>query len=95
MACENKDLADNLAKAYPGVESVYLNVADAQNSSLHQLIEKADVVVSILPANLHPRIAKCCIEMKRHMVTASYMSNEVREIFSFFLTPVFLEQHYQ
>lgn len=87
MACENKDLADNLAKTYQGVESVYLNVAEAQDTSLHQLIEKADVVVSILPANLHPQIAKSCIALKRHMVTASYMSNEVSKMYhSYYLT---------
>lgn len=38
------------------------------------------MVVSILPANLHPIIAKVCINEGTHMVTASYMSNEVKDL---------------
>lgn len=77
VASDHKDLGDNLANTYPGVESIYLNAVEAHESSLEQLVEKADVVVSILPAHLHPRIAKICIAQKTHMVTASYLSQEV------------------
>ncbi|XP_060529321.1 alpha-aminoadipic semialdehyde synthase, mitochondrial [Cylas formicarius] len=80
VACENTDLGDKLARAYPGVESVYLNVNEASNANLEDLIDRADVVVSILPANFHPRVAKSCINRKTHMITASYMSKEVRDL---------------
>lgn len=43
-------------------------------------MRNSDVVVSILPANLHPIIAKICINEGVHMVTASYMSNEVKDL---------------
>lgn len=43
-------------------------------------MKKADVVVSILPANLHPIVAKACINEGVHMVTASYMSTEVKDL---------------
>ncbi|ERL91618.1 hypothetical protein D910_08948 [Dendroctonus ponderosae] len=80
VASDHKDLGDNLANTYPGVESIYLNAVDANESSLEQLVEKADVVVSILPAHLHPRIAKICIAQKTHMVTASYLSQEIKDL---------------
>lgn len=43
-------------------------------------MRKADVVVSILPANLHHIVAKACINEGIHMVTASYMSTEVKDL---------------
>lgn len=47
-------------------------------SFLQELVKKADVVVSILPAGLHPIVAKACVNEGVHMVTASYMSNEIK-----------------
>lgn len=79
VACENKELGDTLAATYPGVESQYFNAIES-GSSLNELISRADVVVSILPADLHPKIAKLCINQQKHMVTASYMSNEIKNL---------------
>ncbi|CAH0555454.1 unnamed protein product [Brassicogethes aeneus] len=79
VACEQMELGDQLARDFPGVESAYLNASENQ-SSLQDLVKKADVVVSILPANLHPIVAKACIKEGKHMVTASYMSNEVKSL---------------
>ncbi|CAH1102551.1 unnamed protein product [Psylliodes chrysocephalus] len=77
VACEQRDLGDALSNQYPGVESVYLNAAE-NPSCLQELVKKADVVVSILPAGLHPIVAKACVNEGVHMVTASYMSNEIK-----------------
>lgn len=79
VACEKKELADDLAHQFPGVESTYLNAKD-NTESLVELISKADVAVSILPANLHPTVAKACIRTGTHMVTASYMSAEIKNL---------------
>ena len=43
-------------------------------------IQKADIVVSMLPARFHIEVAKNCIELEKHMVTASYVSNEMRKL---------------
>ena len=43
-------------------------------------IQKADIVVSMLPAHLHLEVAKDCIVYKKHMVTASYISNAMQEL---------------
>ena len=43
-------------------------------------IEKADIVVSMLPAHLHIEIAKDCIVYKKNMVTASYISDAMQEL---------------
>lgn len=79
VACEKIELGDQLANSYNGVESIYLNALDNGNG-LQDLINKSDVVVSILPANLHHIVAKACIKGQTHMVTASYMSNEIKNL---------------
>lgn len=40
----------------------------------------ADLVVSMLPARMHPVVAKCCILFEKHMVTASYISPEIKAL---------------
>ncbi len=43
-------------------------------------VKKADVVVSFLPARFHPVIANVCLEHKRNMITASYVSEEMKAL---------------
>lgn len=42
------------------------------------LIEKADIVISLMPPSLHILIAKDCIKYKKNLLTASYIDNEIR-----------------
>ncbi len=42
------------------------------------LIKDADLVVSMLPAHLHPPVAEACVHLGKHFVSASYVSSEVR-----------------
>lgn len=41
-------------------------------------IEKADLVISMLPAKFHPGVARDCIDLKKDLITPSYVSEEVR-----------------
>lgn len=43
-------------------------------------ISKAGLVISMLPARMHPIVARCCIKYGVNMVTASYTSSEMREL---------------
>ena len=43
-------------------------------------IQKADIVISMLPAFMHIEVAKDCILFKKHMVTASYISEEMQNL---------------
>lgn len=50
-----------------------INVAqDAQ--ALGKLVSQHDLVISYVPAPMHPRVAEACIEHRKNMVTASYIS---------------------
>ena len=50
------------------------------SDKLKCLIEEADIVVSLLPATMHPMVAEECISLKTDMVTASYESEEMRHL---------------
>ncbi|XP_020874870.1 alpha-aminoadipic semialdehyde synthase isoform X1 [Arabidopsis lyrata subsp. lyrata] len=56
------------------VEAVQLDVSDSE--SLLKYISQVDVVLSLLPASCHAFVAKTCIELKKHLVTASYVDDE-------------------
>ena len=43
-------------------------------------IENASIVISMLPAHLHIEIAKDCLQFKKHLVTASYISDAMQEL---------------
>ena len=50
------------------------------NEQRKELVKNADVVISMLPAFLHPIIAADCLELNKHLVTASYISNELKAL---------------
>ncbi|KAL0477558.1 alpha-aminoadipic semialdehyde synthase [Acrasis kona] len=47
---------------------------------LQRLIRQHDLVISLVPAPLHPMIAKLCIKESTDMVTASYVSEEMKQL---------------
>jgi saccharopine dehydrogenase-like NADP-dependent oxidoreductase len=57
-------------------QAVAVNLAE--RDSRQQLIEQADVVISMLPAGLHPIVAGDCLELGKHFFTASYESEALR-----------------
>lgn len=55
-------------------QAVSFNIED---ESSNHAIQSADVVVSLLPAHLHPLVARHCIALNKHLLTASYVSQEM------------------
>lgn len=43
-------------------------------------VSEASIVVSMLPASLHINVAHDCIEFNKHLITASYISNELKAL---------------
>lgn len=43
-------------------------------------IEKADLVISMLPARFHTEVVKDCIRFKKNAITPSYVSDEMKEM---------------
>jgi saccharopine dehydrogenase-like NADP-dependent oxidoreductase len=68
--------AEALAQPHPNVTPRVVNSND--ESLVEALIAESDLAVSLLPAVMHPGIAKKCIKLGKHMVTASYISPAMR-----------------
>jgi saccharopine dehydrogenase-like NADP-dependent oxidoreductase len=63
---------------HPNATAMALDIFD-QNQRV-ALIQKVDIVISMLPAYLHIEVAKDCITYKKNMVTASYISDAMQEL---------------
>lgn len=51
-----------------------------KHDDLSKMVEQSDLVVSLLPYSLHPLIAKMCINGKTNMLTASYLTSELKQL---------------
>ncbi|RZF48102.1 hypothetical protein LSTR_LSTR002168 [Laodelphax striatellus] len=68
---------DSMSEKYPRVSSVLIDVVNSSREHLTEVIDEADLVVSLLPYHLHHLVADCCIDTKTNMVTASYCTPEM------------------
>jgi saccharopine dehydrogenase-like NADP-dependent oxidoreductase len=66
------------AKLKGRVHTEAVTVDLEQEDSRRQLIRQADVVISMLPAGLHPILAADCLNLGVHFFTASYESEALR-----------------
>ncbi len=60
-------------------DSIVLDVTKS-SETLDKLIQDSDIVISLLPYTLHPKIAEKCIRLKTNMVTASYATPEMKQL---------------
>ncbi|EOZ99731.1 Saccharopine dehydrogenase [NADP, L-glutamate-forming] [Indibacter alkaliphilus LW1] len=72
------ELAEKQTKNLPQTTGIGFSV-DEKNQR-EKLIKDADVVISMLPAFLHPLIAKDCLKLGKHFFSASYESDELRKL---------------
>jgi saccharopine dehydrogenase (NADP+, L-glutamate forming) len=75
------DLSIEVARARvqsPGGKAVAFDIRD--ESSSHRTIESSDIVISLLPPNLHPLVVQHCIALRKHFLNASYISDEMTKL---------------
>ena len=70
--------ANKLINKHRNAEAIILDVFDKHQRE--EQIQKADIVISMLPARFHLDVAKDCITFNKHMVTASYISDEMKAL---------------
>ena len=70
--------AQKFSNGHPNAKGIKLDVFDAPQRS--QAIKFSDIVISMLPARFHIEVAKDCILYKKHLVTASYVSDEMQAL---------------
>jgi len=72
------ELAQKKTNNHKNATAIKLDVFDGTQRKLE--IEKAAIVISMLPAHLHIEVAKDCVFYKKNMVTASYISDEMQDL---------------
>ncbi|KAG0307666.1 hypothetical protein BGZ98_010135 [Dissophora globulifera] len=70
--------ATALALNKPNTTVVPLDVKD--DAKMASLVKNSDIVVSFVPAPFHPIIAEHCIQERKNMVTASYISPAMKSL---------------
>ncbi|KAJ1770169.1 hypothetical protein IW140_004894 [Coemansia sp. RSA 1813] len=78
IASNDLNEARKLAHQFPNTNAALLDIAN--ETELNKLVKDCDVVVSLVPAHLHPRMARAAIRNGKHMVTASYISEEMQNL---------------
>ncbi|CAM3317730.1 saccharopine dehydrogenase family protein [Aequorivita lipolytica] len=70
--------AQKFTADHPNARGIMLDVFnDLQRK---EAVENSDLVISMLPARYHIEVARDCLEFGKHMVTASYVSNEMQAL---------------
>jgi saccharopine dehydrogenase-like NADP-dependent oxidoreductase len=67
--------AEKLVNDHQNSEVIELDIFNEE--ARRDLVKKSDIVISMLPARFHLEIAKDCLEFKKNLVTASYISKEL------------------
>jgi saccharopine dehydrogenase-like NADP-dependent oxidoreductase len=69
-------LAQEKVMEHPNATAKAINIREESDRSL--IIGDADVVISMLPASFHPLVAETCLDLGKHLLTASYVSDDMR-----------------
>jgi saccharopine dehydrogenase (NADP+, L-glutamate forming) len=78
IADASLSLAESKIQSPSVARAVALN---AQNAiERRSLIRESDLVISLLPPALHILVAKDCLEEGKHLLTASYLDEEVKQL---------------
>jgi saccharopine dehydrogenase-like NADP-dependent oxidoreductase len=78
VASRTVSKAKALINGHPRGVATALDVED--RSELERLVSQADLAVSMLPYVYHPTVAALCVKHGKHMVTTSYVKDEMRAL---------------
>lgn len=70
--------AEKYTTGHPNAKGIELDVS--KKKQRNQAIQESDLVISMLPARFHIKVAKDCIKFEKHLVTASYISKEMEAL---------------
>ncbi len=72
------EAAEKFTEGHPNSKIITLDVFD--EAQRKEAVQNSDLVISMLPARFHIEVAKDCVAYGKHMVTASYISKEMKAL---------------
>jgi saccharopine dehydrogenase (NAD+, L-glutamate forming) len=70
--------AQKFTANHPNARGILLDVFN--EAQRREAVSNSDLVISMLPARFHFEVAKDCLEFGKHLVTASYVSDEMQSL---------------
>ena len=74
----NPEQAQKIIGTNKRCRAIHLNIFDQE--SRKNAIKESDIVISMLPARYHIEVARDCLEYSKNLVTASYVSKEMKAL---------------
>lgn len=78
VADQSLETAQTKVNNHPNGKAVQFSLDQTELRT--KLVQESNVVISMLPAFLHIEIAKDCVTLGKHLVTASYISQEMKTL---------------
>ena len=78
VADANKEMIESKTGGSKFAEAIQLDITN--DVAREKLIQRAHVVISMMPPALHFLIAKDCVEWRKHLLTASYLDNNMKSL---------------
>ncbi|OSZ78462.1 hypothetical protein CAP35_09475 [Chitinophagaceae bacterium IBVUCB1] len=76
VADGSKDAVYEKIKKHPHAEAAIIDITKA--AERQPLVQRADIVVSLMPPHLHIHLAKDCLANNKNLITSSYISPEMK-----------------
>ncbi|KAH7861057.1 hypothetical protein Vadar_021111 [Vaccinium darrowii] len=70
--------AEEITEGIANATAVQLDIKD--HESLCKYISQVEIVISLLPPRFHGIIANACIQLRKHLVTASYVDGSMSQL---------------
>ncbi|MEM9361617.1 MAG: saccharopine dehydrogenase C-terminal domain-containing protein [Bacteroidota bacterium] len=74
----NPSSIDSEVVSHPNCTVIQLDIFE--NGKRKEVILQANVVISMLPPKLHIKVAEDCLDLGKHLVTASYVSDAIQQL---------------
>lgn len=71
-------IAEKIINNHKNGKAILLDIFNEDEKKL--AIINVDIVISMLPARFHMLVASTCLELRKHLVTASYVSSEMKAL---------------
>ncbi len=78
VASRTVEKAEALIEGHPNGKAVKWVVE--QEDKLKEMVKENDIAISLLPYIYHVKVAKICLEFKKHLVTTSYVKDEMKAL---------------
>ena len=72
------EAARSMSVNFPSVKVISFDIQNKEQASVS--IKQSDIVISLLPAHFHFQVAERCLELGKHLITASYVTQEMKSL---------------